>query len=294
MENIQSNMPNASQSNNSTHILVDDVTPDPPSIDSENKDVDHLNQSFKRIVMTELRTVLQIQNASAGSGLHDRSWRTMMDHGDDMVPKFGNHKFDPEVEKALFAQMIARHDYPFLIAEHEYFRSSTHESSRVVTIGDRSEQSSHDKDNNVENLSQPISAFTGGFKKKSEGRKTIVKKENAKMDRILSESKKSEMMWIRIVEDTIRRDKDKDLDRSGTTIRPSSIEKNRIHGALPMPRPKMVNQLRLYARYKVERGRVQEEGPKKKSISIPRPETRKTPQTTPQSTSKKRIPSLQA
>lgn len=40
-------MSNASQSNNSTHILVDDVTPDPPSIDSENKDVG-ANDPFKK------------------------------------------------------------------------------------------------------------------------------------------------------------------------------------------------------------------------------------------------------
>ncbi|KAM7497215.1 hypothetical protein LguiA_021629 [Lonicera macranthoides] len=80
-----SNMSNASQSNSSTHILVDDVTPDPSSIDSENKD------------------------PKSGGDIRQRLIGPIKS-GDDMVPKFGNHKFDPEVKKALFAQMIARHD----------------------------------------------------------------------------------------------------------------------------------------------------------------------------------------
>ena len=56
-----------------------------------------------------------------------------------------------------------------------------------------------------------------------------------------------------------------------------------LYATKPFFRPKMVKQLMFDARKKVESGKVQKEGPKKKSPSILRLETRKTLQNTPES-----------
>ncbi|KAF5207783.1 zinc finger BED domain-containing protein RICESLEEPER 2-like isoform X2 [Thalictrum thalictroides] len=37
-------------------------------------------------------------------------------------PKLANWKYDPEKSRLDFARMIAKHDYSFFMAEHEYFR----------------------------------------------------------------------------------------------------------------------------------------------------------------------------
>lgn len=37
--------------------------------------------------------------------------------------KIKTQKFDPSVERALFAKMIAKHDLPFLMSQYEYFRN---------------------------------------------------------------------------------------------------------------------------------------------------------------------------
>ena len=34
----------------------------------------------------------------------------------------GTYRFDAEFERTLFAQMVMKHDYPFLLVEHEIFR----------------------------------------------------------------------------------------------------------------------------------------------------------------------------
>ena len=41
---------------------------------------------------------------------------------EDSQPKLGVHKFDPTTERALFAKMVAKHDFSFSMAEYEYFR----------------------------------------------------------------------------------------------------------------------------------------------------------------------------
>lgn len=41
---------------------------------------------------------------------------------DDSRPKLGVHKFDPAIERALYAKMIAKHNLAFLMAEYDYFR----------------------------------------------------------------------------------------------------------------------------------------------------------------------------
>lgn len=40
---------------------------------------------------------------------------------EDPTIKLANHKFDPIVQRSLFAKMIAKHDYAFMMSEHEYF-----------------------------------------------------------------------------------------------------------------------------------------------------------------------------
>ena len=204
-------MSNASQNNNSTPIPLDSVTPDPPSIDSGNKDVganDPLKKQSKKLTSkvwkdfdreVYLDSVTKTAickhckrkfNAANGMGTtHLRNHLAACKHkpksggdirqrlmgpvksGDDLIPKFGNHKFDPEVEKALFAQMIARHDYPFLMAEHEYFRywlsycMPTYKfRSRNTVKNDLKKSFNNEKEKlykNLEKFSSRISLITG-------------------------------------------------------------------------------------------------------------------------------------
>lgn len=93
-----------------------------------------------------------------------------------MVPKFGNHKFDLEVEKALFAQMIARHDYPFLMAEHEYFRywllycMPTYKfRSRNTLKNDLKKSFTNKKEKLYKNLSLRVSLTTDIWSPKHQG-----------------------------------------------------------------------------------------------------------------------------
>lgn len=38
------------------------------------------------------------------------------------LPTLSNHKFEPDVERALYAKMVAKHDFPFLMCQYPYFR----------------------------------------------------------------------------------------------------------------------------------------------------------------------------
>ncbi|KAL8103351.1 hypothetical protein AgCh_027788 [Apium graveolens] len=100
--------------------------------------------------------------------------------GEDSRAKLGVHKFDPDVERALYAKMTAKHDLPFLMAEYEYFRLWI--SSVIPSYKFRSKNTvksdllgvyAAEKDRiykEIENLTSRVSFTTDGWKPKHQNR----------------------------------------------------------------------------------------------------------------------------